>query len=246
MPKIAIQLLRFVDDHQPGFVEFELCDAYGHQHLFVEKIPVVTLLNVNSTSSFPISEKLDCTIALKRTSIDSTIQFEVDTTAPWGVVSNTNQSKFWVKSTALDFGSSTHKSSLIDQFAQDFTALDDEIFNATVQAFHAKDESSASNATYAMLDSVGNNHAGTYNTKVLHLFQPIEFILRTNLRWPIYSVIEALIDLSISFEPEATEPELRASFKTKLASLKSFLVANLEGELNTGKNVQVLLDFLAT
>ena len=37
MPCIAIQIVRFVDTNQPGFVECSLRDAAGREHFFVEK-----------------------------------------------------------------------------------------------------------------------------------------------------------------------------------------------------------------
>ena len=42
MIAVRVQVVRFVDDSFPGFVECELIDAHGRRWLFVEKGPVVT------------------------------------------------------------------------------------------------------------------------------------------------------------------------------------------------------------
>ena len=62
MPAIAIQILRFVDEHQPGWVECVLVDSLGDRHLFVEKAPVVSKENLSSNSSYPCSGTIDCEI----------------------------------------------------------------------------------------------------------------------------------------------------------------------------------------
>jgi hypothetical protein len=53
MPAVTVQISRFVDEHQPGFVECILMDALGESHLFVEKVPVVSTDDLWSTSSYP-------------------------------------------------------------------------------------------------------------------------------------------------------------------------------------------------
>lgn len=53
------------------------------------------------------------------------------------------------------------------------------------------------------LFAVGNNHGGTYYPVVLTTFPALEDILRRGGHWAKYAVMEALIDLAFSFEPEA-------------------------------------------
>jgi hypothetical protein len=40
MPRIQVSIIRFVDAHQPGFVEAEFADADGTNHTLVDKVPV--------------------------------------------------------------------------------------------------------------------------------------------------------------------------------------------------------------
>ncbi len=44
---------RWLDDHQPGFVEFILTDVDGVAHVVHEKVPVLTLEDLSSSSTYP-------------------------------------------------------------------------------------------------------------------------------------------------------------------------------------------------
>jgi hypothetical protein len=39
---VRAAITRWVDDHQPGFVEYRFTDRFGHEWTIVEKLPVVT------------------------------------------------------------------------------------------------------------------------------------------------------------------------------------------------------------
>jgi len=39
MPSIQVSIVRFIDEHQPGFVEAEFADADGTLHTLVDKVP---------------------------------------------------------------------------------------------------------------------------------------------------------------------------------------------------------------
>lgn len=41
MATVSVQIVRFVDDYQPGIVECQLLDAEGAVHFFIEKVPIV-------------------------------------------------------------------------------------------------------------------------------------------------------------------------------------------------------------
>ena len=53
MPCIRVEIVRFVDEHQPGFVECVFTDADGSVHTLVDKVPVFTLENLWSDSTYP-------------------------------------------------------------------------------------------------------------------------------------------------------------------------------------------------
>ena len=79
----------------------------------------------------------------------------------------------------------------------------------------AYDKSSSRLAYDALLWSVGNNHAGTYDESVLTLVTALREVLEKGTPWPQHAALEALLDLHGSFEPD---PETLAC-NADLASL---------------------------
>jgi len=69
----------------------------------------------------------------------------------------------------------------------------------------AHDERSARMGAYAMLEAVGDNHAGTYGSDALLMPSAVATILAHGSPWACFGAIEALIDLCGSFEP-AVDP----------------------------------------
>ena len=65
MDFISVQIIRFVDTHQPGWVECELVDAEGRRHIIVDKVPVVTTKDLRADSEYPTLGSVPCEI-LKR------------------------------------------------------------------------------------------------------------------------------------------------------------------------------------
>ncbi len=65
MPSVAIEIVRYTDDHQPGWVECRLRDVHGHDWLFVEKVPLVTSAYLDIDSDYPRPGSIGVTV-LKR------------------------------------------------------------------------------------------------------------------------------------------------------------------------------------
>jgi hypothetical protein len=65
--KLAVQILRFVDEHQPGFVECEFEDVEGRRHRIIEKIPVLTAERLWSDSDYPVPGTMPCLVLDRRT-----------------------------------------------------------------------------------------------------------------------------------------------------------------------------------
>ena len=64
-PKIqnlAVQIVRFVDDNQPGWVECEFADAEGRRHTFIDKVPIFTLEDLSAHSTYPKPGIMQCEI----------------------------------------------------------------------------------------------------------------------------------------------------------------------------------------
>jgi hypothetical protein len=101
MSAVAVRITRFVDDHQPGFVECELVDAAGVLHIFVEKVPVVTTEALLSESSYPSGGVIDCQVLAQWTNADGVDLSRIDTSKPWGVESNAGLTEFVVASSQI-------------------------------------------------------------------------------------------------------------------------------------------------
>jgi len=93
---ISIQIERFVDDHQPGFVECRLVDAFGRSHLFVEKLPIVTAADLWSDSSYPQAGEITCEIVSESVDAAGRKLVQVNTDRPWSVESTEGVSSFVV------------------------------------------------------------------------------------------------------------------------------------------------------
>ena len=81
MVKLRASIVRWHSDDFPGWVEVSVLDARGQTHRIVEKVPVVTALEITPDSSFPI----ELWIEAKTESVDGgemvvTLQDGIETT----------------------------------------------------------------------------------------------------------------------------------------------------------------------
>jgi hypothetical protein len=101
MPALAVEISRFVDESNPGFVECLLVDALGHSHLFVEKVPVVTREDLWSTSTYPRPGVIACEIEAEWKDGAGQSFARVSTELPWHVESTVGQTQFVVLASQL-------------------------------------------------------------------------------------------------------------------------------------------------
>lgn len=59
---LAVQIVRFVDECQPGWVECEFADAEGRQHRVTDKAPMFTVEDINKGSRYPRAGVLRCVL----------------------------------------------------------------------------------------------------------------------------------------------------------------------------------------
>ncbi|MFZ0980832.1 MAG: hypothetical protein WAN23_15625 [Candidatus Acidiferrales bacterium] len=62
MHTLAVQIVRFVDAHQPGFVACEFVDAEGSRHTLIDKVPIFSAERLDSSSKYPQPGFAACTI----------------------------------------------------------------------------------------------------------------------------------------------------------------------------------------
>jgi hypothetical protein len=59
---VPIEIVRYTDDHVPGFVECRLTDVFGRVWSFEEKVPVVSAEYLSADSGYPRASSIDCKI----------------------------------------------------------------------------------------------------------------------------------------------------------------------------------------
>jgi hypothetical protein len=59
--ELAVQIVRFVDDYQPGIVECEFNDADGRRHTLRDKAPIFTTELLDVHSKYPQPGTARCT-----------------------------------------------------------------------------------------------------------------------------------------------------------------------------------------
>jgi len=62
MPCLQVSIVRFVDEHQPGFVECEFTDATGTVHTLVDKVPIFSLNDLWGDSVYPQPGLIRCEV----------------------------------------------------------------------------------------------------------------------------------------------------------------------------------------
>ena len=101
MPRLNIQIIRFVDGTFPGWIEFTITDAYGVMHHFIEKMPVISTQVLGPGSDYPLADSIECQVISKAVDHLGRPVVEVNTSNPWGIISTAEQSSFVVLQSAL-------------------------------------------------------------------------------------------------------------------------------------------------
>jgi hypothetical protein len=59
---LAVQIVRFVDEHQPGWVACEFEDVEGRRHTIIDKVPIFTTADLRADSAYPKPGSMPCEI----------------------------------------------------------------------------------------------------------------------------------------------------------------------------------------
>ena len=94
--KLAVQIERFVDAHQPGWVEAEFVDAAGKRHRFLDKVPIFTINDLDATSRYPQLGHVRCEALSESRDVHVQIVVRINTARPDGVESTDGLSQFTV------------------------------------------------------------------------------------------------------------------------------------------------------
>jgi hypothetical protein len=101
-PGLTILITRYVDAAFPGFVECVLTDVAGKQWRIVEKVPVLTLLNLDANSAYPQPIVIACRIVARHLSPDGKEVVTVDTAEPYGIASICGETCFTVHPSEIE------------------------------------------------------------------------------------------------------------------------------------------------
>lgn len=101
---LAVQIERLVDEHFPGFVGCVLIDADGLRHEFVEKVPVVSTIDLRPDSVYPQPGHIGCVIEEKWVDELGQCRVRVSTKLPWSVESVAGATTFTVFEKQISHG----------------------------------------------------------------------------------------------------------------------------------------------
>src|SRR5262245_65666010 len=105
MPALAVQIVRFVSDSQPGFVECEFVDAAGRRHTLFDKVPIFCTEYLDADSTYPQQGIADCRVLAQWTDDLGRQLARITTAQPFDVESREGLSEFVVLSEQLVTGS---------------------------------------------------------------------------------------------------------------------------------------------
>lgn len=96
MLAIKIEITKFIDHHQPGFVEARLFDVWSREYIFQEKLPIFTSDDLDNESDYPKPGVIAC-IKVKEFYDNTNCKIIViDTNEIWGVQSLDERREFEV------------------------------------------------------------------------------------------------------------------------------------------------------
>ncbi len=96
MQNLSVKILRFVGNHQPGWVACDLVDSEGRRHVFIDKVPIFTSERLDAGSDYPKPGIVRCEV-LKRWQDEKGIELvRVRTVSPDRVESTEGLCEFTV------------------------------------------------------------------------------------------------------------------------------------------------------
>ena len=102
MPAIAVQIVRFVDESQPGFVECEFVDAAGRCHVLFDKVPIFDAAeSLWSDSEYPQPGAAGCEVLERWKDDQGRDLARVTTERPYGIESREGLYEFVVLASQL-------------------------------------------------------------------------------------------------------------------------------------------------
>ncbi len=96
MSALEVQIVRFVEDSQPGWAECEFVDVSGHRHTLCDKVPIFSTEYLDANSAFPQPGVADCEVLARWKEEDGRELVRITTIRPYGIESREGLSEFVV------------------------------------------------------------------------------------------------------------------------------------------------------
>jgi hypothetical protein len=97
--ELALEIVRWVDDYQPGIVACEFGDAQGCHHTFIGKVPVFSTEDrLDANSTYPRRGALRCTVLSRWKNADGQELVRISVAEPDGEESTEGLHEFVVSS----------------------------------------------------------------------------------------------------------------------------------------------------
>jgi hypothetical protein len=94
--QLAVWIVRFVDQHFPGWVECEFIDAEGRRHTVRDKVPVFTSETLDSASLYPQEGTISCTALARWRDGRGSELVRITIARPFAIESTDGQTEFIV------------------------------------------------------------------------------------------------------------------------------------------------------
>lgn len=94
MSKVGVQIVRYVDDTQPGVVEARLRDAFGNEWVFVDKVPIFTEESLDANSLYPRRGVIACEVIKSWRDKRGLEIVTIDTARPYAVEAEGGEIRF--------------------------------------------------------------------------------------------------------------------------------------------------------
>jgi hypothetical protein len=95
--ELAVQIVRFVDDTQPGVVAAEFVDAIGRCHTLIDKVPIFSEARLDAASAYPQPGAVRCEVLLRKKDAQKREIVRISTLRPDSIKSTEGLSEFEVR-----------------------------------------------------------------------------------------------------------------------------------------------------
>ena len=96
MQFLRLQIVRFVDEHQPGFVAGVFTDVEGIAHTIIDKVPVIALADLRPESAYPQPGVAACELLEQFQDAQERRVARITIDKPWGLESTSGGTEFIV------------------------------------------------------------------------------------------------------------------------------------------------------